>query len=328
MPFHLFHRCEEIPMRSTLLRFIPLFLFGIGLIPAGAAFAQEPPPPYWLGVLVEPNPDGEGTVRVLEIVPESPASKSTLRPGDVLKSANGKALGEATDLLTAIRDAGGKPIELVIVRGSEESKVSVTPEKRPEEKIAEPELAQEFLERMRDDQSVRQEFMQFMANHGEGGQVQVSNLSEELKKEFEDLQKRFRETDKYNRDFLKGVVEKYGWPGKSLVGRIAAQAAFLFAQHSDEDTAFQKLCLEKIKAMPEGEVSKQHIAMLTDRVLVHEGKKQLFGSQLTMVDGKLTPSPIEDEANVDARRKEMGMMPLADYIKRAQEGQPQPQKKS
>lgn len=300
-----------------------LLIAVVCLSPLGFVTAQEQPPPYWLGVLVEPNPDEEGSVRVLEIVPDSPASKSTLKPGDVLKSANGKKLDEAGALLAAIRDAGGKEIELVVGTVSGESKVKITPEKRPEEKIAQPDLAQEFMERVQDDQSVRVEFMQFMADHGEKGQVKPESLSDELKKEFEGLQKRFRETDAYNRDFLKQVIEKYGWPGKSLVGRGASQAAFLFAQHADEDTAFQKLCLEKMTAMPAGEVSKQHIAMLTDRVLVHEGKPQRYGSQLSMVDGKLKPSPIEDEANVDARRKEMGMVPLADYIKRAQEGQPQ-----
>ncbi len=310
--------------RSTLATLI-LCLFGV--LSAGGASAQEPPT-FWLGVLVEPNPAEEGTVRILEIVPESPASKSTLRAGDVLKSAGGKKLASAQDLLAAIREVGDKPLELVVVREAAESKVTVTPEKRPEEKIAEPELAQELLEHMRDDQSVRQEFMQFMADHGDGGQVKIEGLSEELKTKFHDIEKRFRETDKYNRDFLKQAMEKYGWPGKSLVGRVASQAAFLFAQHSDEDTAFQKLCLEKMKAMAEGEVNKQHIAMLTDRVLVHEGKPQRYGSQLSIVDGKLKPSPIEDEANVDVRRKEMGMMPLAEYIKRTEESQPRPQKKS
>lgn len=314
-------------MRVTRLALAAVLLCLFTFLGAGNTPGQEVPA-YWLGVLVEPNPDEEGTVRILEIVPESPASKSTLRQGDVIKSAGGKKLSNAQDLLAAIREVGDKPLELVVVREKAESKISIAPAKRPEEKIAEPELAQELLEHMRDDQSVRQEFMQFMADHGDGGQVKLETLSEELKAKFHDIEKRFRETDKYNRDFLKQAIEKYGWPGKSLVGRVASQAAFLFAQHSDEDTEFQKQCLEKMKAMAEGEVSKQHLAMLTDRVLVREGKPQRYGSQLSMVDGKLKPSPIEDEANVDARRKEMGMMPLAEYIKRTEESQPQAKKKS
>src|SRR5690242_18939181 len=104
-------------------------LAALCILPSGFAAAQEPLPSYWLGVLVEPNPDEEGTVRVLEIVPDSPASKSTLKPGDVLKSANGKKLSEAGALLAAISDAGGKEIELVVGTGSGESKVKITPEK-------------------------------------------------------------------------------------------------------------------------------------------------------------------------------------------------------
>jgi hypothetical protein len=36
------------------------------------------------------------------------------------------------------------------------------------------------------------------------------------------------------------------------------------------------------------------------------------------VDGKLRPHPIEDEANVDRRRKAVGLLPLADYLRVAE----------
>ena len=32
-------------------------------------------------------------------------------------------------------------------------------------------------------------------------------------------------------------------------------------------------------------------------------------------NGKPEPFPIEDEANIDKRRAEMGLMPFADYVK-------------
>jgi hypothetical protein len=60
---------------------------------------------------------------------------------------------------------------------------------------------------------------------------------------------------------------------------------------------------------------------MTDRLLVmKDKKKQLYGTQLTSKDGKLVPQPIEDEANVDARRKELGMPPLADFLKFVNDG--------
>jgi hypothetical protein len=52
---------------------------------------------------------------------------------------------------------------------------------------------------------------------------------------------------------------------------------------------------------------------------VAEKKKQRYGTQFRMTDGKLEPSPIEDEANVDRRRKEVGLPSLAEYRKTIEE---------
>jgi hypothetical protein len=53
---------------------------------------------------------------------------------------------------------------------------------------------------------------------------------------------------------------------------------------------------------------------MADRVLVRDGKKQLYGTQHKFSeDGGLVPLPIEDAANVDKRRKAIGLEPLAEY---------------
>jgi hypothetical protein len=123
--------------------------------------------------------------------------------------------------------------------------------------------------------------------------------------------------DKDNLAWLKGVVERHGWPGRSLVGRDGAQGAFLIAQHAAGDLDFMAECLGLLKeAYQAGEAEGQWVALMTDRVLVlKEKKKQLYGTQLVAKDGKLVPQPIEDEASVDERRKELGMPPLADYLR-------------
>ncbi|QJW99006.1 DUF6624 domain-containing protein [Frigoriglobus tundricola] len=126
--------------------------------------------------------------------------------------------------------------------------------------------------------------------------------------------------DKDNREWLKGVVEKHGWPGKSLVGEDGAHAAWLLVQHADPDLPFQKKCLDLMKAVVKaGEVEKKDLAYLTDRVLSNEGKKQLYGTQLVQADGRMVPKPIEDEDKVDERRKEVGLQSLAEYLKIATE---------
>jgi hypothetical protein len=48
---------------------------------------------------------------------------------------------------------------------------------------------------------------------------------------------------------------------------------------------------------------------------VGEGKKQVYGTQCKLENGEAIPEPIEDEANVDKRRAEVGLQPLAEYLK-------------
>jgi hypothetical protein len=64
-----------------------------------------------------------------------------------------------------------------------------------------------------------------------------------------------------------------------------------------------------------GEASAADLAYLTDRVRVGENKEQVYGTQFRLVDGKWQPFPIEDEKNVDERRKEVGLSTLAEYRK-------------
>lgn len=51
--------------------------------------------------------------------------------------------------------------------------------------------------------------------------------------------------------------------------------------------------------------------MLTDDLLNGRGRKQRYGTNYEIRDGEWYPQPIEDEANVDARRREVGLLSLA-----------------
>jgi hypothetical protein len=72
-------------------------------------------------------------------------------------------------------------------------------------------------------------------------------------------------------------------------------------------------------ALPKDEVSQRNLAYLTDRVLLAEGKKQIYGTQYHTVDGKMEPKPLEDPENVDRRRAEAGLEPLAEYARQLAE---------
>jgi hypothetical protein len=88
----------------------------------------------------------------------------------------------------------------------------------------------------------------------------------------------------------------------------------LLAQHADLDLAFQKRCLVLItEAVNSGQAPAEHMAYLTDRVRVAEKQKQVYGTQFHQVGGRMEPYPIEDETNVDNRRRAVGLPSLAKY---------------
>jgi hypothetical protein len=110
---------------------------------------------------------------------------------------------------------------------------------------------------------------------------------------------------------LHRIVDASGWPGKQQVGDDGAHAAWLMVQHADKDVPFQKDVLAKMKPLADAdEVSMTDYAYLYDRVAVGEHRKQLYGTQF---NEHQQPQPIEDEANVDARRKAVGMGTMDEY---------------
>ena len=121
--------------------------------------------------------------------------------------------------------------------------------------------------------------------------------------------------DAENLPWLRALVDEVGWPGRSLVGDDGADAAWLLVQHADQDPAFQRRCLGLLgPAVADGEASGAHLAYLTDRVLLAEGRPQLYATQVTSRNGQWVPAPLEDPETVDRRRADLGLPPLADYL--------------
>jgi hypothetical protein len=181
--------------------------------------------------------------------------------------------------------------------------------------VEEPALRNELLQREKIDQDARDAWTQWMRIHGMTGVIQTADLNDEQRAEYEKTEASVKDADATNLQWLKELVGKQGWPSISAVGRDGADAAWLLVQHADADPKFQRKCLDLMTRLPPGQVSKTRLAYLTDRVLLAEGKKQVYGTQFTHSDGKWLPRPLEDEKSVDSRRAEAGLAPLADYIR-------------
>lgn len=119
--------------------------------------------------------------------------------------------------------------------------------------------------------------------------------------------------DTDNTAYLKSIVKSIGWPTIKDVGQEAASAAWLLAQHADQDPAFQERCLQLMKKLSADAVSQANIAYLEDRVRVARHGPQLYGTQFYQEGDYFGPRPIKDAGNLDRRRKDVGLQPFRVY---------------
>ena len=170
-------------------------------------------------------------------------------------------------------------------------------------------LRRELLRMLKDDQKYRNIVTDIEKNE--------TLAADEKEKRVSAIWEKQNKLDKRNIKRLAEIIEKYGWPVRSLVGKEGSLAAFLVVQHGDVE--YQKKYFPMLKgAVRKGEADPDDAAMLEDRILMREGKKQIYGTQLSFnqVTKKLELWPIEDEEGVDVRRASVGLGPLAEYVKR------------
>lgn len=120
--------------------------------------------------------------------------------------------------------------------------------------------------------------------------------------------------DSLNTARIEEVIAQYGYPGKSLVGDGHASTAFLVIQHAD--LAVQEKYIDLMKAAADaGEVRWASIALLVDRVNLRQGKRQIYGSQVSSdpETGEYYFSPIDMPYLVDSIRATVGLGPIQAY---------------
>ncbi len=86
--------------------------------------------------------------------------------------------------------------------------------------------------------------------------------------------------DEENQKALKIIFEKYGYPGKSLVGDEYDDYACLILEHGS-DLDFQEKWFPAVaEAMKQGELDKNIVRMLIDRIHWKKTGRQIFGSHI------------------------------------------------
>lgn len=123
------------------------------------------------------------------------------------------------------------------------------------------------------------------------------------------------EKDSINLIKIKKILDERGWLGSNIIGKQGNSALFLVIQHSDLETQLKYLPMMQ-EAVKNGNASAGSLALLEDRLCIKQGKRQIYGSQIGRnSEGGYSVNPIIDPYNVDKRRKEVGLGPIAEYVK-------------
>lgn len=136
-------------------------------------------------------------------------------------------------------------------------------------------------------------------------------------KKVDSLVKLMNYHDSLNTVTVTQILNKYGWLGEDKVGNKGNLTLFLVIQHAN--LKIQQKYLPMLRnAVKKGNAKASSLALLEDRVALREGRKQIYGSQMSSVPDhpeKYYLSPLIDPDNVDKRRASVGLQSLADYVK-------------
>jgi hypothetical protein len=124
---------------------------------------------------------------------------------------------------------------------------------------------------------------------------------------------RMEEVHKRNANRLRELIALHGWPGEDIAGKDGCESAWFVVPHSVGEPKFQLNALEMLQAcIAEGRVPAWHAAYLQDRIALHEGRPQRYGTQWIddPRDGRIRPWTLADPENVNAIRAEVGLDPL------------------
>jgi hypothetical protein len=166
-------------------------------------------------------------------------------------------------------------------------------------------LQKELLDIYKDDQDIRHVYIDATKKYGFES------------KQADSLGRLMAEKDASNLTKIRNILDSRGWVGPEVVGSQANQALFLVIQHSDLEIQQKYLPMMR-EAVKNKKANGNSLALLEDRIALGEGRNQKYGSQIgtDKVTGKYYVLPLENPDDVDVRRAEVGLGPIAEYVSR------------
>ena len=135
-------------------------------------------------------------------------------------------------------------------------------------------------------------------------------------KEAQEQQEIYEKNHIPNEEKVKNILDKYGWPTKEMIGEEGNWIICNVIQHSDNEIRLKYLPMMR-KAVKEKKLEPRFLVRAEDRIATERGDLQIYGGQMKYypVTKSFNVWPVYDPVNIDKRRAEIGLDPIAEFLK-------------
>lgn len=133
---------------------------------------------------------------------------------------------------------------------------------------------------------------------------------------FQEQQAIYKRNHRLNEQKVRQLLDTYGWPDRELIGPHGNLTLCNVIQHSDNAIRLHYLPLMR-QAVKDKKLEPWLLGRTEDRIATERGDLQIYGGQMKYYPETKSFNvwPVYDPANVDKRRAEIGLEPIAKYLK-------------
>ena len=134
--------------------------------------------------------------------------------------------------------------------------------------------------------------------------------------EAQNYQKIFWKINPSNIKKVKEILGKENWPDTTLIGPRGNAIICRILQHADQETREHYIPRMK-QAVLDKKLAARYLVRAEDRIATDKGELQIYGGQMKWYPKTKTFNvwPVYDPVNIDKRRAEIGLIPIAEHLK-------------
>jgi len=135
-------------------------------------------------------------------------------------------------------------------------------------------------------------------------------------KDVKEQQEIYEKNHVINEKKVTDILDKYGWPTKEMIGEHGNWTICNVIQHSDNEIRIKYLPIMR-QAVKDKKLETRFLVRAEDRIATERGDPQIYGGQMKYYPETKSFNiwPVYDPINLDKRRAEIGLDPIAEFLK-------------